>query len=397
MARFAASSLSPMVARCSPTVCSSWISNGAEGGDGAALADEDHPLLEIPERPGHARAHRDRPAPEIGEEARVEEDEDRHDARADESQLVAQVRGLGEQAPFAREQKEAPVRPRDGGPCGDHRLLQIDLRDARRLGLHLERDGRQIGPAEDVELGGLERVLKDRLGIGVADELAHPQPILALRREGQDRAVAPDEDGKAVARHLDVEHLFDNRLDGDVDAHHRFEPVRPVDRRDRGDHPALSGRIHIGIGPDRPARRIVRAIGLVVEIVTRDIHLRRVDVEHVEVGIDPVIGIPCIQIKLGNQGIAVLDGFHQGIEPRRAPDLFALGLAYRDNSGIEDGRSARVLRRVEDPLGREAVARLFLLRHRSRRGERTGGFFGEDPGGGADALQPVGDDIRLAG
>jgi len=137
--------------------------------------------------------------------------------------------------------------------------------------------------------------------------------------------------------------VFDEALDGHVQAADSFEPVSVVDRDNDGSHPALSGRIEVGARPDGFSLRIVLLVRFIVEVVVphpqnRPVLARSVGHEWVEA----VHVVPGVEIGLADDGRAPDDGFQE-----RVQDLAASGLAHflgadGRGRGIVEARAAVV-------------------------------------------------------
>ena len=138
-------------------------------------------------------------------------------------------------------------------------------------------------------------------------------------------------------------------------------------------------------------------IGLVIEVVAGDIHLGGVDAQHVEIGIDPVQRVMGVEIDLRDQRIGGHDGFHDRVQPDRAPDLVLFGRADGHHAGVENRRSAAVAGGVEGPVFGIGIGRFLIRRHiRGGRGQGAPGFIGIDAGQGGDGFQPPGDHRAFA-
>lgn len=65
----------------------------------------------------------------------------------------------------------------------------------------------------------------------------------------------------------------------------------------------MPGRIDVGVGPDRTARRIMLGISLIIKIVFPHV---RPGVNHsigIDVGVNQVITVPAIEVEGRDQGI----------------------------------------------------------------------------------------------
>ena len=308
------------------------------------------------QRCAQACAHLLGPLPQEIDEDQVERDQTRDHQPCDCLQLIAQTFGFCKDVAFRRHDQNFPTHPGDISPCAQHPLIQIE----RQHPVAIFRNGRTefgcVSAFVDVEIFRLESVRQDRFFIAMLGQFPQFEVLFALRRHRQDCSVAADKDRISVPRKGNVQNMADNGIHGHVDTYHRLQLVTHIRRRNRRHHPARPRRIHIGVGPDRLTLRIMFGIGFVIEIVRRDIHQWRILSYHLEVGINPVIRIPSVEIDLRDQRACVCDGPHQRVNPCSAPDLFALGFANGEKAAVVDRRTAVVARGIEHTLGRVGIS-----------------------------------------
>jgi hypothetical protein len=243
-------------------------------------------------------------------------------------------------------------------PSAQHHPLHAAWRTGYRRG-----QLRRFRTAIELEVLRLEHLAAYRFQIGVIGQLRKTEIHFARFRQCHDRQVVADQHGVAAPGHLQLVDLLENDADGDVDADHAFEESIPVDRRNGRHHPAVPGRVQIDVGPHHAARGVVLGIGQVIEVVLRDVHIRRVLIDGEKPRIDVVEAVPAVEIQACYQRVARLDFLHQRFQLAQPGDLLQIMLLGWRRAGIEHRRATVIVGAVAHAVGAESEFR--QLRRRS--------------------------------
>ncbi len=293
------------------------------------------------QRRGQEFAHPPGAQIQRGEEHGVKQDQPGHQQPADSLEAPVQLDDVGVNGALGRHDQQRPARLRHGRPGGALALtLQDDLAGAAGLFAQACRQRAEFGAQKEVEVVRLEGIPQDQFRVVVVFQLRQAQVALAGWRQGQNGAVFPDQHAVPLPGNPERQNALDQGRNGDVQAHHGFQKIAVVDRRDAGGHPALAGRIDVHVGPHRFSVRVVPGVGLVVEVERGDIQAGGILLQHLEIGVDAVERIEGVQVDLADQGRVGLQVAHQGVQAGGAQHLVALPLADRDNAAVEHRRAA---------------------------------------------------------
>ena len=244
-------------------------------------------LVHLMERRRDAPRHPARALVEDDEEDRVEDDEAGDHPHADREHLLTDLARVGIDVLLRDDHEELPSRLGDHRPRGELASAELDGGDPGSAP-QLLAEGREPRPLEQVERLRLEGVLQHGLVVRVGGELGETEVLLSRARNREQGPVLSEQHAVARPREREREHRLGDRPHRDVETDDALEEVASVHRSHGGRHPPVADGIDVHPGPHHPARRIVGGIGGVVEVVVRDVHLRRQLADRVEVGVEPV-------------------------------------------------------------------------------------------------------------